>query len=129
MEPKVTDFSVLETIRPNIIRIRWTGDLTGEGITAWRDYHIAVREALGHDGPIFAFVEIGKNAGINKSARKGLLTAGQEQLWSKTALVGGRREVQVLAQLMITAIHLLVKDPADIKFVDSEEAALAWFDE
>lgn len=129
MESTTVGSTVLDTVRSNLICIRWNGALTAADVNAIREYTSALQRELGDDVPIYAYVKIGEGVQIKNEARKAIMTLSREHPWAAIAVVGARYEIKVLLQLTINAITLLVKDTALTSFVDTEEQALAWLDE
>lgn len=118
----------LDTVRPNVIRVHWSGQLTIEDLDLIRDYTSELRAEIGDDTPIFAFIELGEGLGIPKSVRKALMNLGREQPFCRTAVVGAPFQAKVMLELIFNAIRLLVKDAAETRFVDTVDEALDWLD-
>lgn len=125
MNPESYDGWALETLAPDLVRVRWTGPLTGAALDGARAYSNALRAEFGHE-LIRAIVLVGEDADIDKRARKDLLEASRDPFWNGTAIVGGPRRVRVLVELVINAIELITKKATPVTFVNDEAEGVAW---
>ena len=104
-----------------ILRVSYIGDMDEEDVEAYIRDLAPFREAATEERPLVFLIDTSRLGKASSAARKTFAELAKEPRIGRSALIGARRYVRVMAGFLAKATGR-----ENYRFFDSEKEALAW---